>query len=120
MDRVIRAPTTRFILLSELKPLLDDSKEQTQLYHASWSEVEAFVGDPYGSQDDFTNADAQALVFLGIDESNGMAENGVAYWALDVTPAGPRKPELEELHSSMMISSTMYLLNLSYYSWRAN
>jgi hypothetical protein len=27
---------------------------------------------------------------------------------------------LEELHSSMMISSTMYLLNLSYYSWRAN
>lgn len=102
LDRLIRAPTTRFLLLSELKPLLDDSKEQAQLYHASWSEVETFVVDPYGKPDDFENADAPALVFLGIDETTGPAENGIAYWALDVTPVGAQKGQLEELHSSML------------------
>jgi hypothetical protein len=79
---------------------MDDSQEQAQLYYASWSEVESLIGDPYGQKEDLTEVDAPTLVFLGVDESSGVAENGTAYWALDVTPNGSRKGDLEQLHQS--------------------
>jgi NAD+ diphosphatase len=100
LDRLIKSQTSRFVLLSDLKPLIDDSQEQSQLYYGTWSEVENLVGDPYGQKEDLTDVDTPALVFLGIDESDGIAENGIAYWALDVTPVGPRKVQFEQLHQS--------------------
>lgn len=79
---------------------MDDSQEQAHLYYASWSEVENLIDDPYGQKEDLTEVDARTLVFLGVDESTGVAENGTAYWALDVTPNGSRKADIEQLHQS--------------------
>jgi hypothetical protein len=70
------------------------------MYFGTWDEVQDIVGDPFN--DDATAKDSPTLVFLGIDETNGVAESGVAYWALDVTPAGERKSRLEQLIEGML------------------
>ncbi|CAO3683016.1 unnamed protein product [Umbelopsis ramanniana] len=101
LERLVKSQSSRFVLLSFLKPLMDDSQEQAQLYYASGSEVEHLIGDPSGQKEDLTEIDAPTLVFLGVDESNGVAENGTAYWALDVTPNGSRKGDIEQLHQNL-------------------
>ncbi|KAJ2957854.1 hypothetical protein NQZ79_g6476 [Umbelopsis isabellina] len=94
LNRLLRAQSTRFVLLSELKPLIDDSQEHAPMYFGGWDEVQDIIGDPYN--DDVTAKYLPNLVFLGIDETNGVAEDGVAYWALDVTPIGERKSQMEQ------------------------
>ncbi|KAG2178975.1 hypothetical protein INT43_001824 [Umbelopsis isabellina] len=94
LSRLLRAQSARFVLLSELKPLIDDSQEHAPMHFGGWDEVQDIIGDPYN--DDDTAKNLPILVFLGIDETKGLAEEGVAYWALDVTPKGERKSQMEQ------------------------
>ncbi|KAI8329970.1 NUDIX hydrolase domain-like protein [Chlamydoabsidia padenii] len=87
LNELARAPNARFLLFSKLDPLFQD----TQLYFASYSQVASLIGAD-------TEQDRPALVFLGIED-----KEGIPYWALDVTvkPASPFKDTLEQLHQEL-------------------
>lgn len=100
------------MLLSGLKPLIDDSQEHGPMYYGGWNEVKDIIGDPYN--DDDTANNLPILVFLGIDETNGQAEDGVAYWALDVTPVGERKSQMEQFIEGNVLKNTCFCRHLHY------
>ncbi|KAG0163633.1 Peroxisomal NADH pyrophosphatase nudt12 [Apophysomyces sp. BC1015] len=89
LGRLLRAPTSKFVVLSNLNLLISDKA----LSFASYDDV-ALVVEQFDKEafcDEFT------LVFLGIDEANGKGEDGVAYWALDITPKGIHTEEFNKL-----------------------
>ncbi|KAF7726885.1 Peroxisomal NADH pyrophosphatase nudt12 [Apophysomyces ossiformis] len=90
LGRLVRAPTSRFIVFSNLDILM--SKDG--LYYANFNElafiIEQFDKETFGAE--FT------LVFLGIDEAGGKGEDGISYWAVDITPRGAYKDEFERLN----------------------
>ncbi|KAL0097851.1 hypothetical protein J3Q64DRAFT_1807668 [Phycomyces blakesleeanus] len=99
LQRLAHSPQSKFILFSKLNPLFDKSNDNS-VYLASYSEVASLVDMIYGENKNIEKAvskDEPILVFLGVDERNAKGEEGVAYWALDVTPRGKCQESLEDL-----------------------
>lgn len=94
LSRLAKSPKSKYIVLSGQQALYDSS---TTLYTVHYEKVASIVDKVY-TEDGFNQANSEVLlVFLGIDESEGKGQDGVAYWALDLTPKGEFKEELESL-----------------------
>lgn len=98
LSNALRHPTSRFLLLNQLAPLV---RSPSEIFYASYQDVETLVPQDLfdKSEEDTLKAFDSTLlrphlVFLGLDE--GKKENGLAYkiykgtpyFALDVTPRG--------------------------------
>lgn len=97
-------PSTRFLLVNELAPLVDDTKKK--LAYLGYEDVKPFTGaDPYEKTEDelindFNSEETKPLILLlGIDEANKLQApasdifqykeyRGRPYFAVDVTPRG--------------------------------
>ncbi|KAI9488933.1 NUDIX hydrolase domain-like protein [Zychaea mexicana] len=94
LRRLARSPRSKYLLLNGLDPLFETN---AGLYLAKYDQVASLV-DKAVPGDDGVKPDSDVmLVFLGIDEKEAAAEDGQAYWALDLTPKGPHKQELKKL-----------------------
>lgn len=98
-------PSTRFLLLNELAPLVDET--QKRLGYVSYSDVQEFTGsDPFEKTEEdmiknFNSEDERPLILLlGLDEGNRLQAppteeqftykewKGRPYFAVDVSPRG--------------------------------
>ena len=101
LRRLAQSPRSNYLLLNGLDPLFDANKG---LYFAKYDQVKSIV-DKVVPEREITKAEQDILlVFLGIDEKEGISEQGHIYWALDVTPTGTYKQELEKL-----VDGTLYI-----------
>ncbi|KAM5474680.1 NADH pyrophosphatase [Microsporum ferrugineum] len=111
LSSAIKHPSAKFLLFNQLAPL---SQGPTQLYYASYQEIEAIVPldifdkpekeiiEAYDS-----GKTAPLVVFLGLNESQ--AENGfiyksykgVPYFALDITPRGILEEKAKQIIGAM-------------------
>ncbi|KND92336.1 putative NADH pyrophosphatase [Tolypocladium ophioglossoides CBS 100239] len=101
LRRAVNSPSTRFIALDDLSPLVSDAK---RLVHLTLEDIKPLIGsEPFGLSDadaikEFDSAvTTPLLVFLGTVEGEQAAEiettdNGVVkaqpFFAIDVTPRG--------------------------------
>lgn len=107
-------PSTRFLLLNELAPLVDES--QKRLGYVSYAEVKGFTGvDPFEKVEEdmiknFNSEDEKPLILLlGVDEANrlhapktdetfGYKEySGRPYFAVDISPRGKLAEEANKV-----------------------
>lgn len=93
-------PSTRFLLMNELAPLVDESEKQ--LGYVSYGDVTPLTGsDPFEKTEeemikDFNSeADKPLILLLGIDEAHKLHDTftykefkGRPYFAVDVSPRG--------------------------------
>ena len=97
-------PSTRFLLMNELAPLVDDTRNR--LAYLNSAEVTPFTGpDPFAKTEeemikDFNSEESHPLILLlGIDEAHKLESNdnasfeyknwkGRPYFAIDITPQG--------------------------------
>ena len=101
LRRLAQSPRSNYLLLNRLDPLFGSNKG---LYFAKYDQVKSIV-DKVVPEREITKAEQDILlVFLGIDEKEGISEQGHIYWALDVTPTGTYKQELESL-----VEGTLYI-----------
>ncbi|KAI9028334.1 hypothetical protein CLU79DRAFT_696797 [Phycomyces nitens] len=99
LQRFAQSPRSKFVLFSKLNPLFDKANGNI-VYLASYSEVASRVDMLYGDDkktEELVSGDKPIMVFLGVDEREAKGEDGIAYWALDVTPQGKYQESLKEL-----------------------
>ncbi|KAI7852843.1 hypothetical protein BDC45DRAFT_443327 [Circinella umbellata] len=94
LRRLVQSPRSNYLLLNGLDPLFDSNQS---LYFAKYDQVKSIVDKAVPEQESVKEEQDIVLVFLGIDEKEGISEEGHIYWALDVTPVGTYKQELENL-----------------------
>ncbi|KAK2869687.1 hypothetical protein FQN49_003119 [Arthroderma sp. PD_2] len=111
LSSVLKHPSAKFLLFNQLAPL---SRDPTQLYYASYQEIEALV--PLDIFDKPEKEIIQAydsskavplVVFLGLNESQ--TENGFSYktyqghpyFALDITPSGALEEKSKHILEAM-------------------
>ncbi|KAI9278208.1 hypothetical protein BDA99DRAFT_544685 [Phascolomyces articulosus] len=94
LRRLAQSPKSKFLLLKGLDPLFDSEG----LYFANYDQVASIVDKAIPDQENKEGDEDILLIFLGIDEKEGVAEKGDIYWALDVTAEGAHKQELEKLN----------------------
>lgn len=103
LQRLVRSPRSKFLLFSHLNPLFYEG--DGGLYFAPYTEVASIVDEIYPPGDDakeesqkpIPEGNEVILVFLGIDEREQKGEDGIAYWALDVTPRGANEDRFKAL-----------------------
>lgn len=107
-------PSTRFLLLNELAPLVDGNEKQ--LGYVSYADVKSFTGsDPFEKTEEemikeFNSEEEKPLILLlGLDEGNKLPAppadetfsykeyKGRAYFAVDVSPRGSLAEEANKV-----------------------
>ncbi|KAG0765273.1 hypothetical protein G6F29_007656 [Rhizopus arrhizus] len=94
LSKLSKSPKSKYVVLSGQQALYDQSGS---IHYVDYEKV-AFIVDKVYTSDGFNKNNSEIiLVFLGIDESQGKGEDGVAFWALDLTPKGLFENELQKL-----------------------
>lgn len=94
LSKLSKSPKSKYVVLSGQQALYDQSGS---IHYVDYEKV-AFIVDKVYTNDGFNKNNSEIiLVFLGIDESQGKGEDGVAFWALDLTPKGLFENELQKL-----------------------
>lgn len=121
-------PSTRFLLLNELAPLVDET--QKRLGYVSYAEVKGFTGaDPFEHVEEdmiknFNSEDEKPLILLlGVDEGNrlqapkmdetyGYKEyTGRPYFAVDVSPRGKLAGEANKIIEAVKAKGFSFFQN---------
>ena len=113
LSQAFRHPTTSFLLLKDLQPLISD---KTKLAYVKLEDIQAITGDdPYAqNEEEFaamynSTKHIPQMIFLGVDEQTKGLEyenkknvyKGAPYFALDVTPRGSVADACNKLVSSL-------------------
>ncbi|KAI9249304.1 hypothetical protein BY458DRAFT_445377 [Sporodiniella umbellata] len=105
LSKLARSPKSKYIVLCNQQALYNSSDA---LHTIVYSSVSSIVDKIY-TEDGFNQNNSEVLlVFLGIDERDGKGEDGVAYWALDLTPKGKFSNELGSLAKELESLYTFY------------
>ena len=106
LSAALKHHSTSFLLFNNLSPL---AKNPTQLEYVGYQDVRPLIGeDPYSQSEEElisgynSNVTIPQLLFLGLDESKDEGfeykiYRGSPYFALDVTPKGTMRSEVENL-----------------------
>ncbi|KAI7869151.1 NUDIX hydrolase domain-like protein [Spinellus fusiger] len=91
LRRLARSQHSKFILFSESNPLF--SVKNRELHMATYEEIASFIEIADSEKDteeteSLRFKDELLLVFLGIDKREGKGEEGIIYWACNITPRG--------------------------------
>ena len=124
LSAALKHPSTRFVLLKDLAPLV---KSPAELYLAQYAEVRKLVPEDFFDESEehmIKNFDSRKtrphLIFLGLDESKKAGTlswkiySGAACFALDVTPNGSE----EQQANAKDIISTMEAKGLEFFKSR--
>jgi NAD+ diphosphatase len=111
-------PTTSFLLLNDLAPLV---KDPTQLAYATHTELESLIGkNPFEKTEEemikeYNSAITLPLIlFLGLDErKHDGFEHGIykgkPYFAVDVTPRGTIEKEAQSIVDAMKARGLQFI-----------
>ncbi|EIE90650.1 hypothetical protein RO3G_15361 [Rhizopus delemar RA 99-880] len=94
LSKLAKSPKSKYVVLSGQQALYDQSGS---IHYVDYEKVASIVDKVYTNDGFNKNNSEIILVFLGIDESQGKGEDGVAFWALDLTPKGLFENELQKL-----------------------
>ncbi|RUS23795.1 hypothetical protein BC938DRAFT_474620, partial [Jimgerdemannia flammicorona] len=105
LSRALTSPTSRFLLLSNGRPLFDIAQSPTTIAWLSYADVAGVVPNPYenlaqgAAPEPLGHGESELIVvFLGVmEERNEGAESGPAYWAVDASPRGSLKEKMTAL-----------------------
>ncbi|KAI7905815.1 uncharacterized protein BX663DRAFT_428418, partial [Cokeromyces recurvatus] len=88
------SPKSKYLILNDLKVLFNN---EGTIHYAQYKDLASIVNLIYTKENSYNPSSNVALIFLGIDESQGQGEEGEAYWALDLTPKEADEKECKEL-----------------------
>ncbi|RUS20264.1 NUDIX hydrolase domain-like protein, partial [Endogone sp. FLAS-F59071] len=106
LTRTLTSPTSRFLLLSNGRPLFDTTQPPATIAWLSYPDIADIIGNPY--QEEAIPAplgegkDEFIIVFLGVLEENGEGpDSGPAYWVVDVSPRGSLEDKMTALEKNL-------------------
>lgn len=77
--------------------------KEGELQFLGYNDVSAAVDRVYNETGAHDNLTDDILVFMGIDETRGLGEEGEAYWALDVTATGKNEEANKQLIKGILL-----------------